>query len=151
MAGGQRIRKWKTQGQSQSDTYCLGWGWAARLLGGQPALSVPGFHFRPRYHYFRYGTARSESRGGMGHKLGHHPPRTGSWGASLPLSWRLDGRKGRPQGPHCLLRGLPGWTASRSTLPPFAVPRSLRPGVDSRAGDEVETDRDAGCKPCPPG
>lgn len=97
----QRIKKRKTQEESQGDTY----KWDRTGLPGSWAagpLSVPGFHFRPRYHYSRYRCQAQVARG-CGHYLG---PR-----ASLfsPGGWRWKEREvERPPLPLRSLLGIYG-------------------------------------------
>lgn len=79
------------QGESQGDTY----DWDRAGLPGSWAvgpLSVPGFHFRPRYHYSRYRCQAQVTRGCRPQAETREPP-----SSSLPKAG--GGRRGRQQGP----------------------------------------------------
>lgn len=81
----------KFQGESQGDTY----DWDRAGLPGSWAvgpLSVPGFHFRPRYHYSRYRCQAQVTRGCGPQAETREPP-----SSSLPKAG--GGRKGRQQVP----------------------------------------------------
>lgn len=119
MPGGQRIRKWKTQGEARVTPTARDWGWAA----GPLCLSL-GF-------ILDQGIIISDTDGqeqvtwGRGPQAGTSPSQAGSRGSlpptgSLPTQRPEAGRKeSEAARPALLPRGLRGWTAPPSIRAPL--------------------------------